>query len=506
MDPIPNSTATAEQSEALSSSGRSAVKGMAWTSIAVIFSKFLSFFSQIILGYALAVESYAVFGISATALALVAGFQNSGVSKALIQKQAQFPYLMPTYSAFSLYFGALGAVVLLVIGGVFERIYEINNLFWVIAVTSLTVVIAPVNAVQMAALSIKYRFRQLNLLEMKRSVLYYAVLIGAALTGAEYFTMAVASVFGVGLHFFLLRSATPDTPVSFMLTPRQFKEIAWNLRLVIFAAFLAALAMRSDFLVLSRLISIESLGFYTFGFMLVTSVTIPLSAGINQVFLPVFSRLQSNQTLLQKEIPRFSAAVVALGAAMSLFLVGISGPLISVLWGGKWDPAVIVIVVIATAMPFRFLSTIAAAGMESYGRWGTRIALLAFETVLLLVAASIGAYFYGLTGAAFAAALQRATSGVVGYYVLSRITRTDTLGVIVFLVRLYMPYVVSISVLFALDPARFGQSDIVMPLGRASIETGLSLMVFFILTAATNFTVMTSILRLVVAKINRRAK
>jgi hypothetical protein len=74
-----------EQTEPHGYRHRSAAKGLAWMTVAVVFSKFQSFFSQIILGYVLAVESYAVFGISATSMARVGGFRNSGVSKALIQ-------------------------------------------------------------------------------------------------------------------------------------------------------------------------------------------------------------------------------------------------------------------------------------------------------------------------------------------------------------------------------------------------------------------------------------
>ena len=62
-----------------------ASKGMIWVLSATVFSKSLSFFSQIFLAYLLAVETYAIFGMAATAVALVAGFQNSSVAKAIIK-------------------------------------------------------------------------------------------------------------------------------------------------------------------------------------------------------------------------------------------------------------------------------------------------------------------------------------------------------------------------------------------------------------------------------------
>lgn len=475
------------------SSGRNAAIGMVWTSAAVIASKLMSFLSQIILGYVLAVESYAVFGIAATAVALVGGFQNSGVSKVLIQKHDQFEKLLPEYSAFGLYFGLLGASILILIGWIFENSYGVAGVFWVIALTSVTVFILPINTIRIAALSIRYRFREINLIEIKRSVIYYLVLIGVALAGAEYFSMAIALVVGTGAHFILLRSATPETRISLKLPFRKFIEIAWTLRLVILTAFLVALAMRADFLVLTKLISIEDLGYYAFGFMLVTSVTIPLSAGINQVFLPVFSRLQSDQEVLHREIPRYSTSVVTLGAALSLVLVGLSAPLIHAIWGGKWDPAIVVIAAVATAMPFRFLSTIAAAGLESYGKWGSRIALLTFDTLLLFLGAIIGGFLFGLPGAAISAALQRAVSGLAGYVVLTRTRRPDPLRLVAFFSRLYAPFVMSAGFLFALDPSRFGLGEDAMSLGWATVESLVGLVLFFLLTAVFNYATLTSL-------------
>lgn len=487
------------------SSAQTAATGMVWASAAVIVSKLMSFLCQILLGYILAVESYAVFGIVATAAALVGGFQNSGVSRVLIQRHRHFAELLPDFSAFALYFGILGTATLVVIGFAFERIYHIENLAWVISITSLTVFIIPVNAIQMAALGIRYKFREINLVEIKRSFIYYVVLIGAALAGAAYFTMAIALVAGTLAHFFLLKSQTPDTRMNVKLSGQQFIKIAWELRLVILTAFLLSLAMRADFLALSGLISIEDLGYYTFGFMLVTSITIPLSAGINQVFLPVFSRLQANQEQLHREIPRYSACVVVLGAALTLVLVGLSAPLIHLIWAGKWDPAVVVIAAVATAMPFRFLSTIAAAGLESYGKWGTRIALLSLDTLLLFFGAILGASILGLPGAALCAALQRAISGVIGYLVLARTGKLGLARLAVFFLRLYTPFILSVALLFALDSARFGLDVASASLGASSLHTLLALGLFLLLTAALNYATFMSISGFVRTIAKRRA-
>ena len=110
-DPIEVEAKTSYQSYA-----KTAAIGMVWVSAAIAVAKLLSFISQIILGYLLTVETYAVFGLAAAALSLVAGFQNSSVAKVLIHKGANFDRLFPEYSALAFQLGIVGALILIGLG------------------------------------------------------------------------------------------------------------------------------------------------------------------------------------------------------------------------------------------------------------------------------------------------------------------------------------------------------------------------------------------------------
>jgi O-antigen/teichoic acid export membrane protein len=379
---------------------------------------------------------------------------------------------VPSYSAFAFQLGLIGAAVLLVIGLVFQSLYPIHpGLFRVIALTSLTIPAIPMIAVMTAALGLRYRFRDINVAEMQRALVYYLVLVAVALAGAEIYTIALASLAGTALQFVLLRRLTRDVDIRFLLPARQFLAILRELRWIILAAFLAGLAMRSDQLALARLIDPTQLGFYTFGFLLVISVTIPVSAGINQVFLPVFSRLQADQQVLRREVMRFTTATVMLGALLCLALIGVNAAVVHLLWGGKWDGAQQVITVLALATPFRFLATISAAGLESYGRWGLRNTLLAFETLLLFVGAALGAHLAGLAGAIVATGLQRVISGIIGFGFLAREARIDPWDVLGRALRIYLPFGLATALLFGLDPARHGAAGGLGELGLVALET-----------------------------------
>ena len=215
-----------------------ASKGMIWVCLTV-FSKSLSFFSQIFLAYLLAVETYAIFGMAATAVALVAGFQNSSVAKAIINKYDNFEKIFPQYSAFAFQFGLLGMVILFGLGGIFQAIYEIPRLWAVLLVTGLSIPFLSLNTVLIASLSINYRFREINLIDMFRSFIYYIALLVAAILGAEGYTIAFATLFGTLVAHFLLLKKVKIAPSYFTFRATQFIETMWLLRWVLLSGFLA---------------------------------------------------------------------------------------------------------------------------------------------------------------------------------------------------------------------------------------------------------------------------
>ena len=109
--------------------GASATSGMIWMSISVLFTKATLFVMQVVLGFILDARDYSIFAVASVALTFVAGLQNAGASKMLIQRQAQYQELAKDYTNFALYMGLIGGVVLVVLGLLFGQFYRNPELF-----------------------------------------------------------------------------------------------------------------------------------------------------------------------------------------------------------------------------------------------------------------------------------------------------------------------------------------------------------------------------------------
>ncbi|MFW2541544.1 oligosaccharide flippase family protein [Primorskyibacter sp. 2E107] len=436
------------------SSGRTAAHGMAWTALSLIISKGLSFVSQIALGYLLAVETYAVFALLTTALIFVNGFQNSGVGKVLISKHDELEELLPTYSAFALWLGLIGMAIFLVVGLVFEQIYEIRPLFWMIALAGLSLPLKAISTIYIATMSIDYRFRDISLIEVKRSFFYYAVLVGAAALGSEGYTMAVAMAAAGGFAVWLMKRSAPKTKISWRLAPRTFLRMLVELRWVLISAFLMALGMNGDYLVLGDMLSPEELGYYYFGFVVLVNLTTMISVGLNQTLLPLFSKLKHDMPQLRRQYLRIGGATTLLMSLLCIAVIGFGPTMIHLVWGGKWDPSIMVIVTVAVALPIRLMSNLAGVVFESQGAWGWRLTVLLWDASFVVFCAWIGATLGGMNGAAAAVAGQRLFSGLLAFPLAARLIGLSMPRVGGFFARCFTIYLAIVAVLLMIDPWR----------------------------------------------------
>ena len=473
------------QELAPASSGRIAAKGMAWSAVALGFSRLLSFFSQIALGHLLAVETYAVFALVATTMIFVAGFQNSGVAKAMIQQHERLDELLPEYSAFAIRTGLAGCVLLIGLGAILQNFYEAPGLFQILLLHSVSIPLISLTTILTGVLSIQLAFRSINVVEIKRSLIYYAVLVCGAALGTEGYTMALAVLVASMAQLAMLLRVAP-VKVRVRLSVARFRALAWQLRWVISSAFLVTLGMNGDYLVLGKLLEPDELGYYFFGFILIANVTVLLAATANQTLLPVFSRLKDDLPALQRQLLLSSGAITLLACILSIGLVGLGAVVVHLIWGGKWDGAIVVVLSIATIQPIRLTATVGGVLLEAQAAWAVRLATLIFDAALILVCAFLGGWLGGLSGAAIAVAIQRALSGLVAFPLGARRIGIDGRSIGRFWFRCFGPYMATIGALFLVAPSRYSEADSLAVVLRAAMETGGALAVFLVANWAFN--------------------
>ncbi|MBP1804840.1 oligosaccharide flippase family protein [Rubellimicrobium aerolatum] len=446
--------------------GTTALRGIAWLSLAAIGTKVLSVANQVLLGHIASPETYAVFAIGAAALALASGFYSPAIGKSLIQSQERFHALSRDYSAFAIMLSLIGVALMGVASVVLARLYDMPALTAVILVTALSLPLTALKNIYLSALSLDLRFRTMSLTGIAQAAIYYVAILAIALAGAETLSIAAALSLSVLAQVWLLRRESPSTAIGFLIGLRRFREILWSLRWIIGTGLAFGLTQNGDYLVLGAVLPEEEFGQYYFGFLLTANLGVLLTSSVGEAALPIFAKLQRSPAELRERFHSLCGGMAFVSSLLALGLMGLLPLVAHAVWGGKWDEAALAGTAIAMTLPLRLNEAIGAAVLESQGRWRLRAVLMIADAGALMLAAAVGGLLWGLPGAAFCVAAEQGLVGLLSYAVAARRIGLALPEQAARLLRIVLPLAVGIAALgFA---SAQGHAFWAMPVATAS--------------------------------------
>jgi PST family polysaccharide transporter len=262
-------------------------------------------------------------------------------------------------------------------------------------VISLAVPIEALAQVYVSDARRRLRFERIALIEATASVLGYSVLsIGLALAGAGQWAL-VGGVIGVsvirliGFGWDTVRDYRPHFSVESARRMFSFTALVtiWTVAGHVFHTI--------DRLILARLMGAEAVGYLTNARNFVTTFTEFYAYPVNQVLFPVLSRMQDDRERLLEGYRHAAAFSALLGMPSALVVCLIAEPLVGVLLGGQWGPAVPVVQVMGLSIFTTICAMPCVVFLRGMGQVSEIVALTIAETVILV----IGLFFiypYGL--------------------------------------------------------------------------------------------------------------
>lgn len=396
----------------------SLTQGFLWTSLAVVVTKAISVGNQWILGFILDPADFGVFAIAIGSTVLISGFLDSGIAKLLVREQENLDYYFRRCLIISVLLGLLSALILIA-SATLQQNAEVRQMIWVLAAF---VPFMAISHCYKAVLLIRLDFKRISHAEMLNAILYATILIGAAVADMKAYSFVIALGISYLFYFLFYRYHAGASASQAMMAPHQanYRSVFAQLKWIILATFGMGMALRGDYLVIGQFVDTHAMGQYYFGFMTIANIGLLVAQGVNNVLMPNFTKLQKEPEKLRQQFAFLSFGLVNITAFLCLGFVYLGPDLIHFIWRDKWLEAIVVSVLIALSFPLRMLSPMGSALLESMGLWRTRALLTWFDALTLVAAAAVGAFSFGITGAAVSVALQRGTLGLMLYLYAAR--------------------------------------------------------------------------------------
>lgn len=381
-----------------------AIKGVFWSAIQNWGTQAVTFIVFTLLARLLEPRVFGLVALAGVFTAFVQVFLDQGFSVAIVQRKRLDPEHLDTALWTGVAIGSLMTIIGIVSAETIASIFNEPELTPIIRWLSLVFVIRGFSSVQEAILQRNLNFKALTMRSTVAVVTAGVVAVVMAFMGFGVWCLVAQQLTNALLQVIMLWAISDWRP-KFNFSLSHFKSLFSFGINIVGINLLTFLYRRGDDFLIGYFLGSRALGYYSVAYRLLLTGIQLLTGVLNQVAVPVFSKLQSEPERIRIALYKvtFFASLISLPAFMGL---GVLAPeLIVVLFGEQWLPSVPVMQILASVGVLQSLFFLNGAVMTAMGKPSWRLKINLFSTIVSLISFAI-AVRYGIIAVAAAFAIR----------------------------------------------------------------------------------------------------
>lgn len=310
--------------------------GMIWNALEKIVLQVISFVLNIILARLLTPHDYGTIGMLTIFLTFSNVFIDSGFSRALVQKQNRTESDFSTVLIFNILMSCALYLILFFASPAIARFYKTPELLSLQRVFFLVIILNSLTVVQNAKLQICIDFKKIAVINTITTLLGGIIGILAAYNGLGPWALVIQSLSKSLISlilFWILGKWLPKTGFS----KDSFKQLFGFGSKLLLSGLLGTTVTNVNNLVIGKVYTPSSLGFYTRAQQFPDLLTNTLTSVLNNATFPLMSSLQSNKDELVSVLKRLIKINSMFVFPAMTGLAVLSKPMILVLLGEQWE-------------------------------------------------------------------------------------------------------------------------------------------------------------------------
>lgn len=384
------------------SMSQKALNGALVVSLSQIFKVLLQFASVVVLSRLLTPSDFGLAASVAPFLAFISLFQEFGFQQAVVQRDEINADLLNRIFWTSGLIGLCCFGMVLIVGPLVIWFYQDDRLFPFFVLSGLALIVTSLSALPTSLLNRQMRLVDLSLIEVASSGLAFIVVLGAALRGWGYFSLALSApvVAVISLWAALWRSRWRPSWVSFGIE-RDVLRFGANLTGYNLVNFLYRNVSN---VIIGRVWGATDLGYYDRAYKLIVFPLLSVNAPLSRVIIPILSRIHNDKERLRDTYLKVAGLLTLITVPGISAVVAVSEDVVRFLFGDSWLPVADIFAWLGIAGILEPLLTsvtwlfIAQARTDLLFRWGM------VASTLTVAGFCVGAV-WGVTGVALAFAV-----------------------------------------------------------------------------------------------------
>jgi teichuronic acid exporter len=382
---------------------RSVMSGLRWVTLSRIVAQLLTWLITFLVIRLLTPTDYGLATLAGLFANYLSLLNELGFSVTLVQRQTRDEETLRHVFGALLAIGLVWTLALFLAAPLIGALTREPRVVALVRFISIQFLTMPFGVIPQARLSMDMRFRRLALADLLAPVVGGGVTLLMAHGGAGAWSLVVGVVVTTATRTVLLNLLCPVLRLP-RLGLSRLRDLAGFSGLVVVQNSLWYWYTQADSFVVGRTLGAAELGIYAVARQL-THIPLERAMGIvNSVALPAFSQVKTDSDYVRRGYLKVLS--VGSGYAFPVFwgLAVVSDPLVSLLVGAKWLPAVPVIQLLCFSMPLRMLNAFTGSALTAVARQDVAIKSLLLAIVVIPGSVVAGSH-WGIIGVAAAWAI-----------------------------------------------------------------------------------------------------
>ncbi|WP_372719820.1 MOP flippase family protein [Novipirellula sp.] len=398
-----------------------AVSAVRWSAASKYGAQAVQFAVSLLLARLLAPEYFGLIGMATVVTGFASTLKNLGFNAAIIQRDDVDHALLSTLFWVNLGFCCLITAFLMAASPLVAWVYQDVRVTPIVAVLSLNILLNSFATIPSALLQKRLEFKKLAIREIGGVAASGITGVGCALAGLGVWSLVLASLAMTIANLVLLNIVESFRPRFTLDTARLQACLKFGLNLTGFNIF-NYFSRNADNLIIGIFLGPIALGYYSLAYKLMLLPRDSVTAVVTRVLFPMLATV-TDETRLADIYRRTCNAIALVTFPMMAMLAFLATPLVVVVLGEKWLPAVPLIQILAFIGAIQSVGSTAGQVFLAKGRPDLMLKLSVLVS-LLRIASFIAGIQFGAVGVAVSYAVASIPLFFCNVYLVSRLIET----------------------------------------------------------------------------------
>lgn len=370
---------------------------LVWSLANSLSGRLLTVGAGMVLARLLTPREYGTYAIAFLVLTIVQSMNELGVSVALLRSATDPTPLAPTAVTLSVGSSSVLYALVALVAPLLADALRAPGATNVIRLVALNLILDSISSVPNALLSRSFQQARRTVVDLGALVPGAAVSISLAAAGWGPISLAWGSLAGNVTAVVLVYLLAPSRPLPGWSVDHARSLLRAGVPLA--ATSLVYLAtLNVDYVVVSRMLGTEALGFYVLAFNLSSWPSSLLSLSIRRVAIPGFAQMAEDREALGIAFVRSMRLLAAVAVLATLLLSMLAEPLVTILYGDTWLHAVVALRWLAVLGGMRLLLDLGYDTLVAVGASRFLLVVQVIWLTSLVAAIPLGARLGGIAG------------------------------------------------------------------------------------------------------------